>query len=526
MSALPAAKLPQGHSHLEAYSLEGRRNENSGLPQQHSQEAKAAGSCSMPTAHHRCLEGRNKISDYPVEKKQPPAVSCMDTGNPPLVNTLLPFNAVDCPLRHKLALCTSSRSSREGVNICCSSALTSSDLSPSNLESLQSLLQSSQISAALYCSIRRLKQEIAFMGSRASLPLEPKSSPVGGSLCFALDDPAPIILSTREQLAGVKTSAAQARLRWSIPFAKGTSLGAVMRDFGHAEPLSFSHRCRYVDSSMWRTKLSGGIHPDRLSAGVGSGRFVDTEDDSSNDCSPYFRCQSQVKPALETGGFYVHTRNHSYEKVLKAEGMSGEASPCAMPWKKNHPESLHISLETWLAGTQMNVGVSMHGTPREVCVRVTSSGDQEFRPVQQLSIKPVEVENSRLPVESSKGLEKVCDCRSRAASRMAVGDSSQSSPFSTQVGKDTGDCSNIEHVNANREERRNKHFQQSSWRNWEAPDHSEEHSVERNAKEPQCCEEGSHTQETVPSEVRVGSLCSIPNNRCCACFYFSIEVQR
>lgn len=429
----------------------------------------------------------------------------MDTGNPPLVNTLLPFNAVDCPLRHKSALCTSSRSSREGVNICCSSALTSSDLSPSNLESLQSLLQSSQISAALYCSIRRLKQEIAFMGSRASLPLEPKSSPVGGSLCFALDDPAPIILSTREQLAGVKTSAAQARLRWSIPFAKGTSLGAVMRDFGHAEPLSVSHRCRYVDSSMWRTKLSGGIHPDRLSAGVGSGRFVDTEDDSSNDCSPYFRCQSQVKPALETGGFYVHTKNHSYEKVLKAEGMSGEASPCAMPWKKNHPESLHISLETWLAGTQMNVGVSMHGTPREVCVRVTSSGDQEFRPVQQLSIKPVEVENSRLPVESSKGLEKVCDCRSRAASRMAVGDSSQSSPFSTQVGKDTGDCSNIEHVNANREERRNKHFQQSSWRNWEAPDHSEEPSVERNAKEPQCCEEGSHTQETVPSEVSENS---------------------
>lgn len=429
----------------------------------------------------------------------------MDTGNPPLVNTLLPFNAVDCPLRHKSALCTSSRSSREGVNICCSSALTSSDLSPSNLESLQSLLQSSQISAALYCSIRRLKQEIAFMGSRASLPLEPKSSPVGGSLCFALDDPAPIILSTREQLAGVKTSAAQARLRWSIPFAKGTSLGAVMRDFGHAEPLSVSHRCRYVDSSMWRTKLSGGIHPDRLSAGVGSGRFVDTEDDSSNDCSPYFRCQSQVKPALETGGFYVHTKNHSYEKVLKAEGMSGEASPCAMPWKKNHPESLHISLETWLAGTQMNVGVSMHGTPREVCVRVTSSGDQEFRPVQQLSIKPVEVENSRLPVESSKGLEKVCDCRSRAASSMAVGDSSQSSPFSTQVGKDTGDCSNIEHVNANREERRNKHFQQSSWRNWEAPDHSEEPSVERNAKEPQCCEEGSHTQETVPSEVSENS---------------------
>lgn len=522
MSTLPAAELPQGHSHLEACSLEGRRNENFGLPQQHSQKAKAAGSCSMPTAHHRCLEGRNKNSDYPVEKQQPPAVSCMDTGNPLLVNTPLPFHAVVCPLRHKLVLCISSRSSRESINTC-SSALTSGDLSPSNLESLQPILQSSQISAALYCSIWRLKQEIAFMGSRASLPLEPKSFPVGGSLCFAPDDPAPTILSTGEQLAGAKTSAAQARLRWSIPFAKGTSLGAVTRDFGHAEPLSVSHRCRYIDSSMWRTKLSGGIHPDRLSAGMGSGRLVDTED-SSNDCSPYFRCQSQPKPTLETGGFYVHTRNHSCEKVLKAEGTSGETTLCAMPWTKSHPEGQHVSLETWLAGTQMNVGISMYGTPREVCVRVTS-GDQEFRPVQQLSIKSVEVKNPKPPVESSKGLEEVCDCRSPASSRMAVGDS-QSSFFGTQVGKDIGDCSNIEHVNANREERRNRHFQQSSWRNWKAPDHREEPCVEKSAKEPRCCEEGSQTQEAVPSEVRAGSLCSIPNSRYCAYLYFLIEVQR
>ncbi|XP_015737839.1 uncharacterized protein C1orf167 homolog isoform X2 [Coturnix japonica] len=461
----------------------------------------------MPTAYHHCLEGRNKSSDYPLEKQQPPAVSCMDTGNPSLVSTLLLFHAVGCSLRHKLA---SSRSSRESVNICCSSTLTTSDFGPSNLESLQPLLPSSQISAALYCSIQRLKQEIAFMGSRASLPLEPNSSPVSGSLCFAPDDPAPIILSTGEQLAGVKTSAAQARLRWSIPFAKGTSFGAVTRDFGHAEPISVSHRCRYIDSGMWRTKLLGGIHPDRLSSGVGSGRLVDPEGDSSNDCPPYFRCQSQAKPTLETSGFYVHTKNHSYEKVLKADGTSGEASLCAMPWKKSLPEGLHMSLETWLAGTQMNVGVSMYGTPREVCVRVTSSGDQEFRPVQKLSIKSVEAENSKPPVESSKGLEEVCDCRSQAGSRMAVGDSSQSSPSSTQVGKDTGDCSNIEHVNANREERRNKHFQQSSWRNWEAPDHSEEPSLERNDREPRCCEEGSQTQETVPSEVSENSFLS-PN---------------
>ncbi|XP_021273332.1 uncharacterized protein C1orf167 homolog isoform X2 [Numida meleagris] len=470
----------------------------------------------MPTAHHHCLEGRNKTSDYPVEKQQPPAVSCMDAGNPSLVNARLPFHAVDSPLRHNLALCPSSRSSRESVNACCSSALTSSDLSPSNLESLQPLLQSSQISAGLYCSIRRLKQEIAFMGIRGSLPLEPKSSPVGGSLCFAPDDPTPIILSTGEQLAGVKTSAAQARLRWSIPFAKGTSLGAVTRDFGHAEPISVSHRCRYIDSSMWRTKLSGDIRPERLSAGRGSGRLVNTEEDSSYNCSAYFRCQSQAKPTLETGGIYVHTKNRSYEKVLKAEETSGGVSLCAVPWKKNHPEGLHVSVETWLAGAQMNVGVSMYGSPREVCVRVTSpSGDQEFRPIQQLSIKAEEVDNSKPPAESSTRLEEVCDCRSQAASRMAVVDSSQSSPFSTQVEKDFGDCSDIERVNANRRERRNKCSQQSSWRNWEAdanPDPSEEPSVERNTKEPQCCGERSQTQETVPSEVSENSFSSLKVN--------------
>ncbi|XP_075028605.1 uncharacterized protein C1orf167 homolog isoform X2 [Calonectris borealis] len=512
LSVLPAVNLPQRHSRLEAYSLEGRRNESIDFPQQHCQEAKAAGSCSIHTARHRCLESRNKTSDYPVEKQQhqPPAASCMDPVNPSLVDARLSSRTVDSPLRHKLAVCPSSRRSSESVNACRSSALTLGDLDPSSLESLQSLLQSSQISASLYCSLQRLKQESALMGIWGSLPLEPRSSLVSGSLCFAPGDSAPSILSTGEQLAGVKTSAAQARLKWGVPFAKDWSLSAATRDFSCAEPLSVSHRCGYIDSKTWRTKISGDIQPEALDSGVGSGGLLDTEADSSYNCSPYFRCQSQAKPTLEIGSLSVHTKSHSPEKVLKGEETSNGASLCAVSWKKDlpaslYPEGLQVSLETDLGGCQMNVGVAMYGTPREVCVRVTSPpGDKEFRPVQHLSIKSVEVNNSEPHVRSSKESEQVCDSRSRAAKGMAEVGSSQSSPFGIQVKEGFGEYSDMDCMNVSRKGRRNKYSHQSSWRNWEADanlDQSEEPSMERSAKEPQCCEEGSQPQETLSREL-------------------------
>ncbi|XP_029875115.2 chloride transport protein 6 isoform X2 [Aquila chrysaetos chrysaetos] len=519
LSVLPPVNLPQRYSCLEAYNLEGRRSESIDFPQQHHQKAKAAGSCSIHAARHRYLESRKKNSDYPVEKQQhqPPAASCMDPVNASLVNACLSSCTVDSPLRHELVVCPSSRSSSESVNTCHSSALTLGDLDSSSLESLQSLLQSSQISASLYCSIQRLKQETALMGIWGSLPLEPKSSAVSGSLCFAAADSASSILSTGEQLAGVKTSAAQARLKWEVPFAKDWSLSAVTRDFSRVEPLSVSHRYGRSDLNTWRTKISGDIQPETLASGVGSGGLVDTEADSSYNCSPYFRCQSQAKPALETGSFYVRTRSHSPEKVLKGEETSDGASPCAVSWKKDlpaslYPEGLQVSLETDLGGAQMNVGVAMYGIPREVCVRVASpSGDKEFRPVQQLSIKSVEVNNSEPHFKSSKESEYVCGPRSRAARRVAVVGSSQSSPFGIQVEEGFGGYSGIDCMNVSREGRRNDYSYQSSWRNWEADanlDQSEEPSVERSAKEPQCCEEGSQEQEIVSGEVLENSFWS------------------
>lgn len=523
LSVLPAVNLPQRHSRLESYSLEGRRSKNIDLDQHHHQKAKAAGSCSIHTARHCCLENRNKNSGYPVEKQQHqrPAASCMDPVNSSLVNARLLSHTEDSPLRRELIVCTSSRSSSESVNAC-SSALTLGDLDPSSLESLQSLLRSSQISASLYCSIQRLKRETALMGIWGSLPLESKSSLVSGSLCFAPDDSAPSILNTGEQLARVKTSAAQARLKWGVPFAKDWSLGVVTRDFSHAEPLSVSHRYRYIDSNTQRTKTSGDIQPKTLSSGVGSGRLVDTKADSSYNCSPYFRYQSQAKPTLETGSLYVHTKSHSPEKVLKGEETSDGASSCAVSQKKDLPASLYpggfqVSLETDLGGAQMNVGVAMYGTPREVCVRVASPpGEKEFRPIQQVRIKSVEVNNSEPCVKSSKESEEICDSRSRAARRVAVVGSSQSSPSGIQVEEGFGEYFDTDCMNVSREVRQNKHSHQSSWRNWEADanlDQSEEPSVERSAKEPQCCEEGSQTQETVSREVRVCSLHSIPVHR-------------
>ncbi|XP_068014545.1 uncharacterized protein C1orf167 homolog [Melanerpes formicivorus] len=451
----------------------------------------------------------------------------MDPVNPALVNAHLSSHSVDPPLRHKLVVCPSSRSSSESVNACRSSALTLGDLDSSSLESLQTLLQSSQISASLYCSIQRLKQETALMGVSGSLPLEPKSPAVSSNLCFAPDYSPPSILTTREQLAGVKTSVAQARLKWGVPFAKDWSHGAVTRDFSHAEPLSVSHRYGYIDLNTWRTKISADIQPETLTSGVGSGRLVHTQAGSSYNCSPYFRRQSQAKAALETGGLYVHTKSHSPKNILKREETSNGAAPCAVSWKKDllaslSPEGLQVSLETGWGRAQMNVGVAMYGAPREVCVRVTSPGDKEFRPVQHLSIKSVEITNSEPHVKSRKEPEQIHDSGSRAARRVAVVGSDQSSPFSVQIEEGFSEYSEIDCLNVSREGRRNKYSHQRRG-NLEADaglKQSEETSREKSAKEPCCRDESSQTQETVSREVSQKSFWSLKvNEQSFQCFH-------
>ncbi|XP_068771868.1 uncharacterized protein C1orf167 homolog isoform X2 [Struthio camelus] len=446
----------------------------------------------------------------------------MAHGNPSLVNTHLPSHTVDPLLGNESAECLFLSSSSESVNSCCrGSALTLGDLSPSSLvesfhssTSLRSLLQSSQTSASLHCSIQRLKQETVWMGIWGSLPLEPTSSPVSGSLCFAPNDSAPGVLSTGEQLAGVSTSAAQARLKWGVPFAKDWSLSAVTRDFCHAEPASVSHRYGHTDSHTWRTKLSGDIQQETLSAAVGSGWLVDTEAGSSYNCSPYFRYQSQAKPALETGGLYVHTKSHSPAKVLKGEKTFDGAPPCAaISWKKDllsslHPDGLQVSLEAQYEGAQVNVGVAMYGTPREVCMRVTSpSGDKEFGSIRQLSIKSIEISTSEPHSESSKESEEMRDSKLQRAGR-------KSSPFSTQVETGFGEFSDIDGVNVSGGER-NKHSCQNNWRSWEPDtnlDQSEEPSVERSANKPQRCEESSRMQKTVSREISENSFWSLKVN--------------
>ncbi|RMB91721.1 hypothetical protein DUI87_31951 [Hirundo rustica rustica] len=150
----------------------------------------------------------------------------------------------------------------------------------------------------------------------------------------------------------------------------------------------------------------------------------------------------------------------------------------------------------------MNVGVAMCGTPTGECVSIASHpGDKEFRPGQQLSVKSVEVNNSH--VKSSKESGEVCDSRSRAARRTAAVGSSQSNPLGTPAEEGFSEHSNVDCMNMSREGGRNKYSYQSSQRNLEANGNlkqSEECSVEKNAKEQRCCEEGSETQKTVPRE--------------------------
>ncbi|TRZ19528.1 hypothetical protein HGM15179_007527 [Zosterops borbonicus] len=282
---------------------------------------------------------------------------------------------------------------------------------------------------------------------------------------------------------------------------------------------SLASRCGYFGSNIWRIKISGGIQPQTFASGVGSGRPVDTEADSSFSCSPFFRCQSLVKPSLAAGSLYVHRKGHSPEKVVKGEQTSNGASPCVESWKKDlsaslDAEGLQVLLETDLWGAQMNVGVAMCGTPTEVCVSIASyPGGKEFRPGQQLSVKSVEVNNSH--VKCSKESEEVCDSRPRAARRAAAVGSSQSNPLGAPAEEGLNEHSDVESMNMRIEGRRNKYSYQSSRRNLEANGNlqeSEESSVERNAKEQRCCEEGSQTQKTVPREISENSFWSLKVN--------------
>ncbi|XP_058279345.1 uncharacterized protein C1orf167 homolog [Hirundo rustica] len=156
----------------------------------------------------------------------------------------------------------------------------------------------------------------------------------------------------------------------------------------------------------------------------------------------------------------------------------------------------------------------MCGTPTGVCVSIASHpGDKEFRPGQQLSVKSVEVNNSH--VKSSKESEEVCDSRSRAARRTAAVGSSQSNPLGTPAEEGFSEHSNVDCMNMSREGGRNKYSYQSSQRNLEANGNlkqSEECSVEKNAKEQRCCEEGSETQKTVPREISENSFWSLTVN--------------
>ncbi|KAF2977448.1 hypothetical protein EK904_000959, partial [Melospiza melodia maxima] len=231
------------------------------------------------------------------------------------------------------------------------------------------------------------------------------------------------------------------------------------------------------------------------------------------------KCQSLVKPSLETGSLYAHRKSHSLGKVVKGEQTSCEGSPRAESCKKNlsaslDPEGLQVLLETDLGGAQRNVCVAMCGTPTEVCVSITSHpGDKEFRPGQQLSAKSVQVNNS--DVKCSKESEEVSHSRSPAGRRTAAVGSSQPNPLGTPAEEGFNEHSDVDCVNMSREGRRNKYSCQSSRWNLEADgplEQPEECSVERSAKEPWCCEEGSQTQRTVPREISESSFWSLKVN--------------
>ncbi|XP_019396871.1 PREDICTED: uncharacterized protein C1orf167 homolog isoform X2 [Crocodylus porosus] len=396
---LPAAlsrrrDAQQRCSRLSTTGLEGScRDASAGLPARSLQEG--VGSCELSCGHRTCWnprEGRNQSQEQWTEKQQHRLLIARSAGHGNLsvasADGLSPaVVSVDPSARSTLncrpVVYTSSRgSSSANVASCCPGpsftleGLSSPSLaeSPAHPPALRSLLESSQASASLHCSIQKLKQETAAMGILGSLPLESRSSPVTCRFCSAPDVSPSAIQGAEEYRARGKTRAAQARMKWGSPFAKAWGLGSVTSE---TEPTSIYHRYRTTELYTQRASVSEGIWSGPLSAEAGPVGLVDTEAGSPYDCSPYLGYRSQA---------CGHATTHFPEEP------SFRSPPCSVSQREDLPPSrypggLQVSLETQHSGAQMNIGVAIDGTPRKACVRVTSPpAETGAAPVQQLCI--------------------------------------------------------------------------------------------------------------------------------------------
>ncbi|XP_019367267.1 PREDICTED: uncharacterized protein C1orf167 homolog isoform X3 [Gavialis gangeticus] len=396
---LPAAlsrrrDAQQRCSRLSTTGLEGScRDASTGLPARSLQEG--VGSCELSCGRRTCWssqEGRNQSQEQWTEKQQHrlliacsaghgnPSVASAD-GLSPAVVSVDPSARSTLNCRPVVYASSRGSSSASVASRCPGPSFTLEELSspslaesPAHPSALRSVLESSQASASLHCSIQKLKQETAAMGILGSLPLESRSSPVTCRFCFAPDVSPPAIQGAEEYCAREKTRAAQARMKWGSPFAKGWGLGSVTSE---TKPTSIYHRYRTTELYTQRASVSEGIWSGPLSAEAGPVGLVDTEADGPYDCSPYLGYRSQA---------CGHATTHFPEEP------SFRSPPCSVSRRKDLPPSpypggLQVSLETQHSRAQMNIGVAIDGTPREVCVRVTSPpAETGAAPVQQLCI--------------------------------------------------------------------------------------------------------------------------------------------
>ncbi|XP_061458018.1 uncharacterized protein LOC133372896 isoform X2 [Rhineura floridana] len=239
--------------------------------------------------------------------------------------------------------------------------------SPPSSTALKTLLQSSQMSANQHRSIQRLKQEAALMGALGSFPWESKSPSLPSPLRFHPQASTSAVLSIMGQLAAEESHDKQAGVKWRTSFARDWGLTSTVGALGDGKAIPVVYRCRNTGLCMYPTEASDQCWQAGFCGSAGlTSLALRGEDGYSNTSVGYLECCSGGKGTCGCPKTLCHQRTIDPE-----EHSSGVFCRSELRFE-NHPlgllsfDGLAVSLETLCAETEVDMGLSVYDTKKEV----------------------------------------------------------------------------------------------------------------------------------------------------------------
>uniref|UniRef100_A0ABM5EKC4 Uncharacterized protein C1orf167 homolog isoform X1 n=2 Tax=Pogona vitticeps TaxID=103695 RepID=A0ABM5EKC4_9SAUR len=253
----------------------------------------------------------------------------------------------------------------------------------------QALLRSSQTSAELHSSLRRLEEQLA-MGALGSSPRESKSPrPYRSSSnprASSLGTP-----SLAEWLAEEQSYAKHARAKWHPSFRGDWRPGPTSDGTGDHDGASlltgFNNFGLYASSVDPRDgSPSAGFYSQVGATSLGQG------EDLASSRSILFEPGSRPRWALERKRTWSDPKERGLDDPSAGTSCPSKGGPESLPSGLLSVEDLEISLKTLGAKASLDTGVSLFDTPREVPLRVGSLGGLEIMSARWLHHRPKDLD--------------------------------------------------------------------------------------------------------------------------------------